>query len=171
MLDRIHEELGIPANYEAATGLPRFIEPETLVPAGLNIIGREQSLTATTCTAWTSMSKAAKQDGVQLLLVSGFRGIDYQAELIRKKLRAGKSIEEILRVNAAPGFSQHHTGRAVDVATPGVRPLLVEFENTAAFAWLQTHARQHGFSLSYPRDNTYGIDYEPWHWLFQESDA
>ena len=54
-----------------------------------------------------------------LLIVSGFRSIEYQASLIRKKLNAGQSVSEILQVNAAPGFSEHHTGRASTSRRPG----------------------------------------------------
>jgi D-alanyl-D-alanine carboxypeptidase len=90
--------------------------------------------------------------------------VDYQARLIRKKINAGQKIGDILEVNAPPGFSEHHTGRAVDVATPGSRPLTEDFESTQAFAWLQRRAAEFGFSMSYPRDNPCGFVYEPWHW-------
>jgi D-alanyl-D-alanine carboxypeptidase len=110
------------------------------------------------------MKSAALAQGAELLLVSGFRSVQYQADLIRKKLAAGQSIGAILKINAAPGFSQHHTGRAVDIATPGTRPLTEEFETSAAFDWLQRHARRYGFAMPYGRDNAYGFAYEPWHW-------
>ena len=96
--------------------------------------------------------------------LSGFRTFDYQAELIRKKLAGGQEIGEILRVNAAPGFSQHHTGNAIDIATPGSRPLTEEFEHSPAFRWLTGNAGRFGFSMTYPKDNSAGFIYEPWHW-------
>jgi D-alanyl-D-alanine carboxypeptidase len=71
-------------------------------------------------------------------------------------------------VNAAPGHSEHHTGRAVDIATPGSRPLTEEFEQTDAFRWLSSRAVEFGFSLTYPRDNPWGIAYEPWHWSLKD---
>jgi len=98
------------------------------------------------------------------MIVSGFRDFEYQASLIRKKINAGQSLSEILEVNAAPGFSEHHTGRAVDIASPGSRPLTEEFESSDAFAWLEKYAAEHGFSMTYPRDNPQGFIYEPWHW-------
>lgn len=171
MVETIHAELGIPDTYAETSGLPHYAEPGALVSAGPNIVGREQQLTPVTVAAWVAMVDAAAADDVRLLLVSGFRSIDQQTRLIRKKLNAGQTIDQILRVNAAPGFSQHHTGCAIDIATPGVRPLMLEFEETPAFAWLQTHTHSFGFSLSYPRDNPWGIDYEPWHWFYQENDA
>ena len=84
--------------------------------------------------------------------------------LFRQKLAAGREIEAILRVNAAPGFSEHHTGRAVDIATPGTRPLTAEFENSKAFAWLTANAATFGFTMPYGRGNVFGFEFEPWHW-------
>ena len=168
MLRELHEELGIPADYAAAGGPPSFDEAQELVEVGPNLVGRMQRLTPEAARQWRAMVAAADQVGIQLLIVSGFRGVEYQAGLIRKKLEAGQAIEEILRVNAAPGFSEHHTGRAVDIATPGSRPLTEEFEGTDAFRWLTSRAIEFGFSLTYPRDNPWGIAYEPWHWSLKE---
>lgn len=141
-----------------------------LQDAGPNIVGRLQRLTPATAHWWAEMCAAAAQDKVNLLLVSGFRSFEYQADLIRNKLRAGQTITEILRVNVAPGYSQHHTGRAIDIATPGFKPLLEEFEQSPAFTWLQSHAADFGFELSYPRGNRMGMIYEPWHWYRAEPD-
>ena len=167
MLRELHAELGIPADYGAAGGLPVFDEATELVEVGPNLVGRMQRLTPGAARQWRAMVDAADSIGIQLLIVSGFRGFDYQAGLIRKKLEAGQSIEQILRVNTAPGYSEHHTGRAVDIATPGSRPLTEEFEDTDAFRWLTARAVEFGFSMTYPRDNPWGIAYEPWHWSYQ----
>ncbi len=114
------------------------------------------------------MVEAASADGIRLLIVSGFRDFEYQAGLIRRKLDAGQQLDDILKVNAAPGFSQHHTGCAVDIATPGSRPLSEEFEESDAFGWLGRRAAEFGFSMTYPRDNPCGFIYEPWHWALND---
>ena len=113
------------------------------------------------------MKEAAAQVDVTIHLISAFRDLDYQHQLLRKKLAAGETIEQILRVNAAPGYSEHHTGRAIDVGTLQCDALVEEFEQTPAFDWLQQYAAGYGFVLSYPRGNAAGIAYEPWHWCFQ----
>ena len=138
-----------------------------LVDAGLDFYGRPQRLTPAALQAWQNMVQAATNQGITLLLISAFRGLDYQCELIQRKLAKGLTIEEILCVNAAPGFSEHHTGRAVDIGTENCPALEEEFEQTLAFGWLQANAAQFGFVLSYPRDNPAGITYEPWHWCFR----
>jgi zinc D-Ala-D-Ala carboxypeptidase len=159
-----HKALGIPPEYGKHAGLPRYDDATMLVDVEPNIVGRIQQLAPETAAAWNAMKSAAALDGIELLLVSGFRSIEYQADLFRRKLAAGQTIEQILAVNAAPGFSQHHTGHAIDVATPGARPLTEEFETTPAFEWLRAHGADFGFRLPYGRDNRYGFSFEPWHW-------
>jgi zinc D-Ala-D-Ala carboxypeptidase len=160
----LHRELGIPADYAIGRQLPYFPEARRLVEVGPNLVGRMQRLAPEAAVNWRQMAASADGEGIRLLLVSGFRSYEYQGELIRKKLAQGQDIAEILRVNAAPGFSQHHTGLAVDVATPGSRPLTEEFERSDAFRWLTENAANFGFSMTYPRDNPWGFIYEPWHW-------
>ena len=168
MLRELHKELGIPVSYGLDTGLPIFVEPDELVEVGPNLVGRMQRLTPEATRQWQAMVAAADAVGIHLLIVSGYRGVGYQAGLIRKKIEAGQAITDILRVNTAPGYSEHHTGQAVDIATPGSRPLTEEFEDTDAFRWLESRAIEFGFSMTYPRDNPWGIAFEPWHWSIKE---
>jgi len=162
----LHRELGISEHYLQDTTLCLCEEPEELVPTELDYHGREQRLTPAAFFAWQAMKTSASEEAVTLFLVSAYRSVDYQCQLIRRKLDAGRSIEQILCVNAAPGFSEHHTGRAIDIGTPECPDLEETFENTPAFAWLEAHAMRFGFRLSYPRNNITGISYEPWHWCF-----
>ena len=163
-----HAELGIPENYAADGRLPYYAEATDLVEVGPNLVGRMQRLTPLAAARWNDMTRAAQADGLTLMVVSGYRSFDYQAALIRKKLDAGQAIADILTVNAAPGYSQHHAGTAVDVASPGSRPLTEEFEESDAFAWLVDSAAGFGFTMTYPRNNKYGFVYEPWHWALAE---
>lgn len=164
MLRELHKELGIEADYGPKTGLQAFDEASELVEIGPNLVGHMQRLTPDAGKRWADMVAAAAEIKILLLVVSGFRGVDYQADLIRKKIAAGQLIGDILEVNTAPGFSEHHTGKAIDIATPGSRPLTEDFENTEAFQWLTEEAARFGFSMTYPRENPWGISYEPWHW-------
>ena len=162
----IHQALGIPENYEREYRL--WLQAEAseneLVNAGLDVFNREQFLLADVEKRWRVMRKAAQRDFIELSLVSCFRSVDYQKELIEKKLANGQNIEDILRVSAAPGHSEHHTGGAIDVGTSGCEHLSEAFEETVAFQWLSTNAERYGFQLSYPKNNGTGIAYEPWHW-------
>jgi D-alanyl-D-alanine carboxypeptidase len=151
--------------YAAATGLVAQRDRAMLHYAGIDHAGRECWLAPATVRAWRRLAEAAATDGVVLQLVSGFRSRLYQARIIDAKLRRGQDLATILRVNAAPGYSEHHLGQAIDIGTPGSPPADAAFEHTAAYAWLCAHAPAYGFRLSYPRDNPHGIVFEPWHWL------
>lgn len=164
MLRELHSELGIPRDYGLDGTRPVFEEAADLVEVGPNLVGQMQRLTPTTARRWLEMQTAAAGEGVILMIVSGFRSVEYQARLIRRKINAGQLVSDILSVNAAPGHSEHHTGRAIDIASPGSRPLTEEFEDSDAFRWLERHAADYGFSMSYPRNNPGGFVYEPWHW-------
>lgn len=158
------QALGIDPGYGIDPYRPAYPEAVELVDVEPNIIGRMQQLTAATAADWCAMKQAAHADGVQLLLVSGYRSIDYQAELLRRKLAQGMAIDAALTASAAPGFSQHHSGQTVDVATPGARPLTESFESTPAFHWLCANAARFRFRMPYGRANRFGFPYEPWHW-------
>ena len=155
------------ADYAAATGLTLVAEPSTLAFAGRDRYARPLWLRSNPARAWKRMREAAGADGVTLQAISGYRSHDYQLGIFRRKLARGQSIDDILKVNAAPGFSEHHAGDAMDIGTPGEPAAEESFEATPAFAWLRTHASAFGFHMSYPRGNRHGIVYEPWHWRHQ----
>jgi len=134
----------------------------------LSTDGREHLLTTQAADAWRSLRAAAQRDGITLFIASAFRSIERQAEIIRRKLMAGAAIEEIIAVSAPPGYSEHHTGRAVDIATPGSPLPEISFEETPAFRWLVKHANSFGFSLSFPHAIASGYLNEPWPWCFKD---
>lgn len=160
----MNSELGIPEDYGRSRGLSLQAEATALVGVGSSPYGRPIELEPRAADAWVRMREEALRDGVTLEPLSGFRSVARQREIIERKLGAGETIEVILRTMAAPGYSEHHTGRAIDIGTPGQPPLTTLFAGTAAFRWLEAHGASFGFHLSFPRDNPHGITYEPWHW-------
>ncbi len=158
--------LGVPCEVLAAYRLPPCAEPAELVEAGGDRSGRPLWLTAEAAAGWQRMRAAALAEGIILEPVSGFRSAAYQHGLIARKRARGLDWLTILAASALPGFSEHHLGTTLDLHA-GDGPILEEaFEDTAAFAWLSIQAARFSFQLSYPRDNPYGIAYEPWHWRF-----
>ena len=164
---KIYNKLGIPLDYGEKNNLVFHNDAIDLVDVGPNIIGNRQKLTREASLHWFKLNEAAKNDQISLMIVSGFRSFDYQVNLILRKLERGITIEDILKVNAPPGFSQHHAGIAVDIATKGQAPLIEEFENTIAFKWLKNNANSYNFHMPYEKNNIYGFVYEPWHWIFK----
>lgn len=155
--------------YGARTGLALVPEPARLRLAGFDRYRRPLWLAAPAAVAWRAMQAGALRDGIVLEAISGYRSHDYQLGIFERKLARGQSVADILAVNAAPGYSEHHSGRALDIGTPGEPPAEESFEATDAFAWLRDTAGAYGFAMSYPRDNPHGIVYEPWHWCFEAS--
>lgn len=156
--------LGIHSDYAQRHDLAPIAEPRRLAFAGRDRYHRPLWLLPAVARAWQAMQAAAQAQGVPLEAISGFRSHAYQLGIFRRKQARGLSIAQILAVNAAPGFSEHHGGFALDIGTVGEPPAETTFEHTPAFAWLCANAERFGFTLSYPRDNPHGIVYEPWHW-------
>jgi D-alanyl-D-alanine carboxypeptidase len=159
-LSAMHWELGIPSDY-VQRGLPRHETAADLAPCDGHF------MTPATRDHWQRMRDDAARDRVVLCLNWAFRSVTDQALLIRDAIRSGESIQIILERIAAPGYSEHHTGRALDIGSdscsgPG-------FECTHAYDWLCTHAGEYGFVQTYPRGNHYGIMFEPWHWCWHPS--
>jgi len=147
---------------------PLFREAHVLTSIGRDRFGRDAQLEPSAAQAWRSMQAAAATEEITLWVVSAFRSVARQEEIVAGKLRRGLSWEQILEVSAYPGFSEHHTGTAIDISTPGGPDLIEDFETTAAFHWLSENAGRFGFALSYPRNNPHGVAYEPWHWKWHD---
>jgi D-alanyl-D-alanine carboxypeptidase len=164
----IRRALGIPTDYARTRGLPAHREARRLVSVGpAPDDGKPVRLAPRAAAAWHRMREAAARDGVTLLPLSGFRSIARQTRLIRRKLATGRSLESVLRFVAAPGFSEHHSGRAIDIGDPTDTSVEESFARTPAFRWLRRHAGKFGFVMTYPRENRHAIGYEPWHWCWQ----
>ena len=160
-------ELDVPLALIAERSLVFQPEAVDLVVAETEATGRKHLLVRPAADAWQAMQAAAAADGVPIRIVSAFRTVERQAQIVRAKLQSGLPLDAILRVSAPPGYSEHHSGRAVDLTTDGIAPLEEAFEGTPAFAWLAAKAHEFSYSLSFPTNNRWGYAYEPWHWCFE----
>lgn len=118
---------------------------------------------------YLAMAQAARSEGVILVPISGFRSVKDQEQLFfGVKSQRNQSAAERAAVSAPPGYSEHHTGYAVDIGDAAVPATNVNpnFEKTKAFQWLQANAARFSFELSFPKDNPQGVSYEPWHWRY-----
>ena len=117
------------------------------------------------------MRDDAKEDGVFLVFLSGFRSIELQKEIFYslKSIRSQIAMERA-RVSAPPGYSEHSTGFAIDIGDALNREADFEvgFENTSAFKWLEKNAAKYHFKLSFDKKQN-SVDYEPWHWRYEGS--
>lgn len=130
------EQLGISRAAMAARGLREYEEATVLELVEIGEDGREFRLVPPAAAAWRNLKAAAREDGIAVYLASAFRSVARQVEIIQTKLAARMPIEEILTLCAAPGYSEHHTGRAIDIATP------------AHLSWKSNSSRRQRFSGS-----------------------
>jgi D-alanyl-D-alanine carboxypeptidase len=115
------------------------------------------------------MQAAARDNGIILVPISGFRSIKDQDNIFFKlKEERGQAAPKRAEVSAPPGYSEHHTGYAVDIGDGKVPAtnLNQNFEETEAFRWLQKNAPRYNFEISFTTNNSQGVSYEPWHWRF-----
>lgn len=121
--------------------------------------------------AFMRMANTARDEGVWLVLLSAFREIDKQSELFEYQIQSKGSPEAAAKYSAPPGYSEHHTGYAMDVGDGHVpsSDINLGFADTQAFLWMTQNAGEFGFELSFPPNNSQGVSYEPWHWRFTGS--
>ncbi len=120
--------------------------------------------------ALKSMRAAAAAEGVNLVLLSGYRSIELQRQIFYGTKSARNQIAiERAKVSAPPGHSEHSTGYAIDLGDAERRETDFEetFESTKAFRWLQKNAPRFHFVLSFPKGNPQKVSYEPWHWRYE----
>jgi D-alanyl-D-alanine carboxypeptidase len=150
--------------------LPQDYAPKDLVPltaSGVPTVGgRGLMLRREAAEHLEDLAAAAAAAGEELVVASAFRSyLDQSYTHERLKSIYGSEADAM---SASPGHSQHQLGTAVDftnwVAAYQVQPI---FGQTSAAWWLQNHAPQYGFVLSYPpgKDET-GYQFEPWHYRY-----
>ena len=106
----------------------------------------------------------AREDDVELLVVSAFRSFDTQASL-KSEYKVLYGAGTANQFSADQGYSEHQLGTAVDFTTPEVGASFSKFLSSPAYEWLLNNAYKYGFILSYPENNTH-YRFEPWHWRF-----
>ncbi|HYH74881.1 MAG TPA: M15 family metallopeptidase [Candidatus Saccharimonadales bacterium] len=150
------------------------LQPKEYTPADLTVpniplrqarSGAEMQLRAVAARALEAMAADAKQDGLDLMLSSGYRSYAYQMSLYNYYVNTqGKAAAD--SQSARAGFSEHQTGLAADVE-PASRECEVEecFGDTPEGKWVAANAHTYGFIIRYPegKQATTGYIYEPWH--------
>lgn len=126
--------------------------------------GMSQTMRDDAATALEEMFAAAKADGINLSIVSGYRSYSKQSSIYsRKKATVGQ--KEADRVSARPGTSEHQLGLAMDVARKGSSQLNPSFGKTKEGQWVNENAHLFGFIVRYLEgyEEVTGYMYEPWH--------
>ena len=126
--------------------------------------GKGEKLNEETLKAFIKMSDDCKAEtGYKLLVRSGYRDLESQQKTYDTYLKTyGKTYTENYVTH--PGFSEHHTGLAIDIKAESAEVFL----NSKESKWAYLNAYKYGFILRYKKEyeNITGIKYESWHFRY-----
>ena len=115
--------------------------------------------------SFEQLSKDAKINGYNIIVVSAYRDYNYQDKLYQKYVNE-KGIVYADKCSARPGHSEHQTGLSIDVM--GSNNDYNIFDKSKEFKWMKDNAHKYGFIMRYPKNKEYitGFKYEPWHYRY-----
>lgn len=115
--------------------------------------------------AFLKMREASEQEGLDLRISTGYRDYDFQKKLYTGYLK-DDSQEEVDKLSARPGHSEHQLGVAADFS--GGKNNLEKFTGTPEQLWMEKNAHNFGFILRYPegKEDITGFSPESWHYRY-----
>ena len=151
------------------------VNKDNLVPDGFGIKTKNchgKEVAAECFDDLDRMINDAKKEGIKLWVSSGYRDINLQTKLFKRKVESEKSKAVIsqeeaekraARVVARPKTSEHNTGFAIDFN--GVED---SFYRTKEYKWLINNAHKYGFIERYQKkwESCTNVIYEPWHFRY-----
>jgi D-alanyl-D-alanine carboxypeptidase len=154
----VNKENRIPLDWEQDAKLINIVDLD----------GKNTKLERETLDRFYELRQKAASMGLEIGINSAYRSVERQEELA-KELEAEKGPEYVQLFVAVPGYSEHHTGLAVDVGLRQNGQLVVENEERTVklqmYEKLHTILADYGFILRYPKgkEEITGYRYEPWH--------
>jgi len=163
--DKAQYSLDDPVSIWVVVDKQRPLNPKAYAPDDLAPVGGGQYMRSTAASAFASMVAAAKTAGYSLTAESGYRSYGTQVSVYSNEVKNfGQTIADT--ESARPGYSEHQTGWAIDIATAGC----IEdcFGGTAAGKWALENAAKYGFTQRYPESKSAitGYRHEPWHYRY-----
>ncbi|MBQ9609592.1 MAG: M15 family metallopeptidase [Lachnospiraceae bacterium] len=123
-----------------------------------------------------NMLEACNEAGHEYTIVSGYRDkakqqTDYDdtvASYVSQGFSQEEAESEASKYVQKPGYSEHETGLALDIAGLGYTSLDESLATDETVTWLMSNCYNYGFILRYPSDKSAvtGISYEPWHFRY-----
>lgn len=162
-----------PASIDVVVNKKHCMQPVTYVPGDLVSVvdanGASFPLSAKAAPSFTAMSNAATAAGESFYLTSSYRSYSDQVSTYAYWVNtSGKAGADTY--SARPGYSEHQTGLAFDVAATvdGKNYVLSDFEKTSQYTWLQAHAADYGFIQRYyaGSESKTGYEAEEWHYRY-----
>lgn len=136
--------------------------PDDYEPPELASLSSGRLVTPETKTAFEELLEDSRASGYRISDISTYRSFSYQTGLHNRYL-SSDTRANVETYSARPGFSEHQTGRAIDMV--GSNGVMNRFGNTKESKWINENAYKYGFIVRYPNDSMHitGYRYEPWH--------
>lgn len=176
--------------YVFGLGEERGYERTPQADEGVLIGNGEMRLQPRALKSWEEMRAAARAEGIDLGLVSGYRQVSLQRDLFWGRFndysqsqygviyssedilagRADQALDELMQGTAPPGYSRHHTGYTIDIRDNN-QPNFLQFKDTPGYAWISANnylnAKRFGFVPSYPEGlENMGPNPEAWEYVW-----
>lgn len=172
----------IKIDLESDTSLTRLInqaypidqgyKPNDLIVTSVPSLHDEQTIRKELDQPLNDLFKDAKDNGMELMVVSGYRDFDEQTSLWYTYCEK-YGLAYTRRMDAHPGACEHQLGLAVDLGVKSRKCELYQcFEDMNGYDWLVEHAYEYGFIQRYPKggESSTGIMYSPWHFRYVGKD-
>ena len=146
-------------------------EPDDLVNVDIKYYyGEPKKIRSEAYNAFIEMWNAAYEDGIYLILISGYRSAAHQKE-VYDAYQADKGTKYADSIAARTGYSEHQTGLALDIYSKECTSQ-AKFHESKSYEWLINNSYKFGFILRYPKDkqNITGYNYESWHYRYLGKD-
>ena len=156
--------------------LPDDYEANVPLITAKNSMGREFQIERETYAHFVQLRDALLKQGIQIELDSVYRSVARQQEIV-KEFTEKYGTDYVRQYVAVPGYSEHHTGLAVDICLMVDGKVIDDNDEMIAqkeiFAKIHPLLADYGFILRYlpGKENITGYSYEPWHFRYVGKDA
>lgn len=132
--------------------------------------------------AYQEFSEDAQRAGYSLVIISAYRSVSEQDQIFDRRVTQyenqgmdeNQAVEKTKETSTEPGYSEHHTGLALDIVDENWQQsypqnvLEENFGKEDSAKWMAEHASDYGFILRYPKgkEEVTHINYEPWHFRY-----
>ena len=164
LLTLVKKGFYLPEDYE-----PELVDPE--IPVAPDC--QNPKMTKETSDALTKMYRAAKQEGLELVVNSAYRSYQTQVETMADFV-ARYNTQYANEYVAQPGASEHQTGLGVDLTSQSVvEGKRITFGDTEEYRWVIKNCAKFGFIIRFEdgTDGITGIAHEPWHLRYVGEDV
>ena len=168
----VFEEDGAGIDYLALVNkchpLPEGWEDALEIVDATNSLGDSIEVEAKAYEAYLGLKEALAEEGVYIDLDSARRSVAAQQDIM-DRFTEKYGLEYALKTVAAPGYSEHHTGLALDLYLNIDGKDVYHNEDMVQYPeiWAKIHAKlaDYGFILRYleGKEHITGYAYEPWH--------